>query len=574
MESSQQKYTGQQIAELSKAQIFRAAKGLGDIDNWSDLGYSQRALWGTYNSETGLSFTTVVSLEAGQSICECKNRTQPCRHSLALMLLINTDALFTYYEVGSEPDLVKEQLTKAEDIAKKLAGPRAKSPREIERHNKILETLDLVEDCIFNVIGRGLRYQMRDSQELESRLRDLDATLRQANLIGLAARVTEAANYVQFMERAIGRTSKARSDTNTMCLHIIRKLTELYSIAQAYRNHEQMPIDWRIESRHLLGIDKSKAQVMKQEGVLDTWVIVDDPIVMESQTTAVLTYLVYGCHSHRFALLSERFPRGDSVLQMNKIGDSGECALQFYPGVGSIRQAILPDYQDVMRTWDKSAERKELLDYTKKTPFTLDGVPFTDFAEMLKDREEYYKINPLAPDYVALVGGLHFVYKDKYKDHQSDGKALFLVDEQGQALRCEQPFDANEPYLIHTAGKSFSAFIRVRHHGVVILCVACDGFLYKLYGTEARHAHLTKFAPQYEGLVEQALDGVTNCSLDLSNVDTALKPNIQNLRMEADYSPNPNSLETRAALFYKTASMIFRHHRIKDVDLMLGLTSD
>lgn len=577
MEGSGQKYTGQQVTELYKTQIFAAAREIGNVENWSDLGFSQRALWGQYNSTSnaGLYFRVVVSLELGFSLCECKNRTSPCRHSLALMLLTNRDdAVFTSYEVGSEPDFVKEKLLALQDLAKKAEGPRAKTPREIERHQRILETLDLVEDSLFNIVGRGLRYQIRTSQDLEINLRALDKTLRQANLIGLAARATEAANYAQLITRAISRTSKERADTNSMCLHIVRKLTELYSISQAYRNHEQMPLDWRIESRHLLGIEKSKAQVRKQEGVRDTWVIVDDPIVMESQTTAVLTYLVYGVHTHRFALLSERFPQGDSVLQLNKIGDSGECSLQFYPGVGSIRQAILPDYQEVMQTWDKRDVRKELLDYTKRTPCVLDGVPFTDFAQMLEDRKQYYQTNPLAPDYVALVGDLHFVLKDKYKDHQSDGKALFLVDQQGQALRCEQPFDANEPYLNHTAGKSFSAFVRVRHQGVVILCVVCDGFLYKLYGTEARHAHITKFAPQYEGMVSQALDGVTNCSMDLSKVDPELQPRIGELKMEADYSDSPNSLETRAALFYKTASAIFRHHRIKDIELLQGVIPD
>lgn len=546
------------------ANMIKDAQDLVDANCWTNLGYSERALWGEYQGAQDLEpCRVVVERATNKGFCSCKEGKQTCKHTVALMLLTNTNIEFPTYDVSEEPDFVRVWLD-----AKK---PKAKSQRELKRQQQILETLDALDACIFSAVVNGFDANIKQAQSLEQELSQLDTLLRQVKLRGLAARATEVASVAHAIANKQGKTAGAIKERKTLYLHIVKLLTELYELSQAYRHHELMSQDWQIEVRHLMGIDRSRAQITKQDGIHDTWVIIDDPITMESQTTAVLTYWVYGLNSHRFAMLSERFPHGDNVAQHNKIGDFGEFTLQFYPGVGSIRQALMPDFDSVLSNWRKDDERKVLLDYTKRSPLNLESVPCTDLSKMLEDRKRYYKVNPFAPDYVALVGNLHFVLKDQYRDHQSDGKALFIVDEQGNALKCEQAFDFNETYYNHTAGKTFSAFIRVRQQGVILLSVVCDGFLYKLYGIENRYAHLTQYLPHYEGIVEHAFDGVSNHSLDLELLDESLRPKIQQLKRELAAKHNLNSAEGQATLFYKTASLVIRHHRIKDVELFQGL---
>lgn len=550
------------------AHMIKEAQNLVDTSCWSNLGYSERALWGEYQGHNDIEpCRVVVERSNNKGFCSCQEGEQEgklaCKHTVALMMLTNTDVEFPFFDVSEEPDFVRFWLASRK--------PKAKTPRELKRQQKILEVLDSLDQCLLEAVGYGFDMTIIQDQPLEQELLKLGSLLREEKLRGLAARVIEVAETAQAVARNQGQNKGAINTRKTLYLNLVKQLTELYELSQAYRHHELMSQDWQIEVRHLMGIDRSRSQISKQEGLHDTWVIIDDPIIMESQNTARLTYWVYGCNSHRFALLSERFPHGDMVNQRNKIGDFGDYTLQFYPGVGAIRQALMPDFDSVLSTWSKEAERKTLLDYTCRSPLILDSVPCTDLAKMLDERKRYYQVNPFAPDYVALVGNLHFVLHDQFHDHQSDGKVLFIVDDKGQALRCEQAFDFNETYYNHTLGKKFSAFVRVRQHGIILLSVVCDGFLYKLYGTEDRHAHLTKYQPHYEGLLELAFNGVNNFQLDLEQIDASVRHKVTQLQRKEATHHNLHSSEGKAHLFYKTAALILRHHRIKDVELIHSL---
>jgi uncharacterized protein (TIGR02996 family) len=69
------------------AGLGRAEK-LADPEGWTDLGSDVDKVWGACPGSKGKSYQVTVYRQSGHSRCSCPSRQHPCKHGLALMLLL------------------------------------------------------------------------------------------------------------------------------------------------------------------------------------------------------------------------------------------------------------------------------------------------------------------------------------------------------------------------------------------------------------------------------------------------------------------------------------------------------
>src|SRR4051812_15248283 len=81
-----------------------AARKLARPAPWSELGRDERAVWGLCRGSGSLPYQVQVELAGPASTCSCPSRKLPCKHALALLLLIDG------VPAGSPPDWVVEWL--------------------------------------------------------------------------------------------------------------------------------------------------------------------------------------------------------------------------------------------------------------------------------------------------------------------------------------------------------------------------------------------------------------------------------------------------------------------------------
>src|SRR3954454_6582888 len=68
-----------------------AARRLARPAPWSELGHDQRSLWGLCKGSGAKPYQVQVDLQEGPAYkCSCPSRKFPCKHALALLLLLAT----------------------------------------------------------------------------------------------------------------------------------------------------------------------------------------------------------------------------------------------------------------------------------------------------------------------------------------------------------------------------------------------------------------------------------------------------------------------------------------------------
>ena len=112
------------------APSLKAGQGLASARKWQGLGRSDRAVWGECQGSGSSPYQTEIDLTEPAFKCTCPSRKFPCKHSLALMiLLVNGPADF---ESGTPPAWVAEWLDRRESQAAKKKAKTEEAPAKEE----------------------------------------------------------------------------------------------------------------------------------------------------------------------------------------------------------------------------------------------------------------------------------------------------------------------------------------------------------------------------------------------------------------------------------------------------------
>lgn len=116
-----------QIESLAPdAASLKAGRALASPGKWSELGRSDRVLWGLCQGSGKEPYRTQIDLEGPAFMCSCPSRKLPCKHGLGLFLLVLT--IRSAAGPALQPDWVVEWLTQRDSRAQKQAEKALATP--------------------------------------------------------------------------------------------------------------------------------------------------------------------------------------------------------------------------------------------------------------------------------------------------------------------------------------------------------------------------------------------------------------------------------------------------------------
>ncbi|WP_437184965.1 SWIM zinc finger family protein [Planctomicrobium sp. SH668] len=354
----------EQIAQLAPdAQSMTAARQSMSPRLWSQAGLLPDVIWGQCLGST--FYHVAVDLQSFGYKCSCPSRKRPCRHVLALMLLLVTtpDALTETEPPATVREWIEKRRAKAskpepvETEAPKPVDPVAQQKRAGQREDRVARGIQQLESWLMDLVRNGLaglEIQGMAQWELQAkRLVDAQAS-------GLANRV-----------RAMGEIPASSPDWPERLLFAMGRLQLLL---EAYKSFDILPQSLQSDVRQLIGWNVTQQELEATgERVVDVWQVVGQREEIDDRLRVLRTWL-YGLESQRFGLVIQFSPGKQPYPELYMVGTSFRAELTFYPGGGQERVRV--------------QERADPI----STPRTLSG--FQSLEEILEQFSERLAVAP------------------------------------------------------------------------------------------------------------------------------------------------------------------------------------
>jgi len=292
----------QRIEQLAPdAASMKAGQGLAKPARWQNLGRSDRLIWGECQGSGANPYQVRVDIDDVAYKCTCPSRKLPCKHTLALLLLMTGSAL----PAGDPPAFVEEwSANRAKRAEAKQSretnaaappDPDAKARRIEKRENRIEAGLEQLETWLADIVRQGFAATRAQPVAFWSQMA---ARLVDAQAPGLARRVSE-----------LGELAVASVDWQS---RLLAGMARLQLLIDAYRNLEQLPSALAAEVRTLAGWTQEQDELRAREGLRDHWQVVGRRQTQDDQLRVQRTWL-HGEASKRMALILE-FAVGNQPL--------------------------------------------------------------------------------------------------------------------------------------------------------------------------------------------------------------------------------------------------------------------
>ncbi len=336
----------------------KAAKGLLAPAKWPTLGHDETAIWGECQGSGSKPYQTIIDVSGPSFKCSCPSRKFPCKHGLALYLLLaQKPAAFT---ANAQPQWVQEWLSarqqraekqaekKATQAEAKPADPKAAAKREAKRLDNMLSGARDLERWLADRVRQGIA-------ELPAKpatfWREAAARLVDAQAPGLAFAVRQLESAVSSGE---GWQQRTLLQMGRMQL-LIDAMQRLDSLPEALQHDVRSSAGWTADKDEVLaGNDR----------VQDTWQVLG---VSHDENDKLWERRVWlrGAASGRQALLLDFSHGGRRFEQVFVPGMRFKAALCYFPSASPLR-ALLVDAPveasashgsaDAVITWDSALD--------------------------------------------------------------------------------------------------------------------------------------------------------------------------------------------------------------------------
>ncbi len=296
-----------------------AARKLARPAPWSETGRNDRAVWGLCKGSGKTPYQVQVDTTGPAYTCSCPSRKVPCKHALALLLLVAAGGV----PDGERPEWVQER---KEPAPARLPGepprdPEAAARRAAEREERVaagVEDLKLwLRDAVRGGLGAG-------------RLRTWD------EWDGFAARMVDAqAPGAASRLRSLGSVAAGRPDGWPE--RLLSGLGLLHLLCEA---HGRADGPLRDDVRALLGFNVAREDVLAGTHVHDRWTVLARVILEQERLRVARTWL-WGLETGRPALLLDFAPPGAPLAPRPPAGAAVDAALAFYPGATPLRALVV-----------------------------------------------------------------------------------------------------------------------------------------------------------------------------------------------------------------------------------------
>jgi hypothetical protein len=328
------KWTSEQVIALAPdANSIKAAKDLAIARKWGNLGTDQYAVWGECQGSGKKPYQTRIDLSTPAFKCSCPSRKFPCKHALALFLLLaDQPKLFTQ---NTPPDWVTEWLTKREQTSIKRNEKKVDKPVNTAAQEKRAKQREKrVEDGIRELtlwLNDLMRYGLDHVQSQPISFWEVPA----ANLVN--AQAPGLARKLRDMASIPGSEQQWQS-------HLLSEIGKLVLILEGYKNIDMLPEGTAEDIRTQIGWTQNQDELLTGDAITDHWVVLGKRIQEEHlgalKKTSIMkvqrTWLS-GKQSGRLALLLQ-FAAPGQILDVGPIPGTGfDADLVFFPSAYPLR---------------------------------------------------------------------------------------------------------------------------------------------------------------------------------------------------------------------------------------------
>lgn len=255
--------TPEQILALAtSAGIKQNAQKLAKVSQWLSLNANDRAVWGELKGSGKEPYQVRFDRNDTAYKCSCPSRQQPCKHSLALMLLYTDEAP----AFGSEPpppwvtSWIVAREARAQKKAEKTAGEvvdtAAQAKRIANREEKVSAGIEALDLWLRDLVRGGF-------DGLPSRSQTFWETP--------AARMVDAqakglANQLRDLVAVPGKDAGWAST-------LLERIGLLYLLVDGYRHQDQLPPALREDVRAIVGWSQKQDDLLNLPAVRDHWLV-------------------------------------------------------------------------------------------------------------------------------------------------------------------------------------------------------------------------------------------------------------------------------------------------------------
>ncbi|MFK7971629.1 MAG: SWIM zinc finger domain-containing protein [Bacteroidia bacterium] len=337
-------FTEEQIAQLApKPNAFQAGKKLSPKAKWDSFGHSEEALWGAIRGSGSKPYLTRIDLQDLAYKCSCPSRQFPCKHALALMLLMADEGKGS--PASTPPEWVEDWLeTRRNRNTPKAAPSKATTtPADLERKKKAqqkrqearIKSVDAGVDELSQWLHDLMRVGLLELPEKTHDLEQMAARMVDAKASGLAGRLKSLA-YMGYNQPEVWQPSA------------MAQLGKLHTLLEAWKNREKFSSEWQLSLKNLIGWPQSGKDLMDNAeafALKDHWLVLGQELSYMDELVIQRIWL-WGCHTSTPAFVLN-FGTVFAPLE-NKIlaGTIIDADVAFFPG--AIRQrAIIRKQFDV-----------------------------------------------------------------------------------------------------------------------------------------------------------------------------------------------------------------------------------
>ncbi len=409
-------WTIDQILALAPdASSAKNGKALATSLRWSSLGYNKNATWGKCHGSGEKPYLTQIDLTEPAFKCSCPSRKLPCKHGIALfLLLINERKLFTE---DIQPEWVNEWIearnqrkAKKEEKVNIETNPDAQEKRAAKRFNKVTVGMQDLEVWLRDLISNGL------ARAQEQPLSFWDEA---------AARLVDAqAPGVARMLREMGSISHSGLGWQE---RLLSQLGRVYLLIEAFKRLETLPISVQADIRTQIGFSQNQQELLRQQGVKDSWLILGQSLTQEERLKIQRNWL-WGKQTQQKALILN-FAHGSQPLDTS-----------FLPGRCIDGELVFFETAYPLRGIFKTREDKLT---------QVDVMPGNNISNMMQEYSQALASNPWIEQFpVCLSKVIPIKKEDKW----------FVRDEDKYLLPLKSKFSKNWQLLALSGGYSLDIF--------------------------------------------------------------------------------------------------------------------
>jgi hypothetical protein len=394
---------------------FKTAQGSAKPAKWTNLGRDARLVWGECQGSGSTPYQVRVDLVDVTYKCSCPSRKLPCKHTLALLLMLASGAV----KEGTPPEFVNEWSANRARRAEAKQAKAAAADKEVDkeahkvalakriekRETRIGDGLAQLETWLADIVADGLAATRAQGDAFWEKMA---ARLVDAQAPGLARRVRELS----------GAAASREWQTE-----LLAGMARLQLLIDGYRALDRLPAPLAAEVRSLIGWTQDQEQLRQREGVRDHWHVIARRQFQDETLTTQTTWL-HGTNTRQFALVLE-FAVGAQPLPLTySVGQVLDATLTFFDGEPAMRalekarhgseprRVELPEGADVAAMQSAFATLLARNPYLERLPFVLTGVrPVLAAEGHLLLRDEAGRTVPVAAsckhewELMALSGG-------------------------------------------------------------------------------------------------------------------------------------------------------------------------